>query len=382
MKRGGQMQLPYSETLDIQYMGQLFQNTSECYKFFWFQAILTKIEDRKTKFTFEELVDEMIADAWYMVAEYHLNLGPNDKLEAAVNYMYKTANLKSAEKKSRIIEYLVNCEDKEVLRFKKILIKNVPYRIQSPFMPEFKNKDYDIRLEERLTKINQQQRLIYYFDKVDGVFYHGLDTVIVLQQDWERYLYENLEIIRGWLRFHMIQYLQRRNPSVPGIAYKLYPPKERDLERVKKYWKMIVGLQPIREIYGHNPLRDNKISIDHFVPWSYVAHDEFWNLHPTTVNINSKKGNHLPEWETYFQPLSELEYLSYQMMWQYDSIHREFEKCAETHINNSDISERLYRQGLSAKEFQKQLSEILHPVYQAAQNCGFREWVYCDNETC
>lgn len=120
---------------------------------------------------------------------------------------------------------------------------------------------------------------------------------------------------------------------------------------------MIAELQPIREIYGHNPLRDNKISIDHFVPWSYVAHDEFWNLHPTTVNINSKKGNHLPEWETYFQPLSELEYLSYQMMWQYDSIHREFEN-------------------------QKQLSEILHPVYQSAQNCGFREWVYCDNETC
>ena len=346
MKRGGQMQLPYSETLDIQYMGQLFRNTSECYKFFWFQAILTKIEDRKTKFTFEELVDEMIADAWYMVVEYHLNLGPNDKLEAAVNYLYKTANLKSAEKKNHIIEYLVNCEDKEILRFKKILIKNVTYRIQSPFMPEFKNKDYDIRLEERLTKINQQQRLMYYFDKVDGVFYHGLDTVIVLQQDWERYLYENLEIIKGWLRFHMIQYLQRRNPSVPGIANKLYPPRERDLERVKKYWKMIV------------------------------------ELHPTTVNINSKKGNHLPEWETYFQPLSELEYLSYQMMWQYDSIHREFEKCAEAHINNSDISERLYRQGLSAKEFQKQLSEILHPVYQSAQNCGFREWVYCDNETC
>ncbi|MBE5919975.1 MAG: hypothetical protein E7272_09045 [Pseudobutyrivibrio ruminis] len=24
------------------------------------------------------------------------------------------------------------------------------------------------------------------------------------------------------------------------------------------------------------------ISIDHFVPWSYVAHDEMWNLNPTT----------------------------------------------------------------------------------------------------
>ena len=70
------MQLPYSETLDIQYLGKFFENTSECYKLFWFQAILTKLDEGRTELTFEELADEMIADAWYMVSEYHLNLGP------------------------------------------------------------------------------------------------------------------------------------------------------------------------------------------------------------------------------------------------------------------------------------------------------------------
>ena len=33
------MQLPYSEELNIEYLGQLFRNTTECYKFFWFKAI-------------------------------------------------------------------------------------------------------------------------------------------------------------------------------------------------------------------------------------------------------------------------------------------------------------------------------------------------------
>lgn len=28
------MQLPYSEELNIEYLGQLFRNTTECYKFF------------------------------------------------------------------------------------------------------------------------------------------------------------------------------------------------------------------------------------------------------------------------------------------------------------------------------------------------------------
>jgi len=50
------------------------------------------------------------------------------------------------------------------------------------------------------------------------------------------------------------------------------------------------------------------ISIDHFVPWSYVAHDEMWNLNPTTKSINSFKSNKLPDWNTYFKRLAMLEY--------------------------------------------------------------------------
>ncbi|MDY5576621.1 MAG: HNH endonuclease domain-containing protein [Lachnospiraceae bacterium] len=42
-------------------------------------------------------------------------------------------------------------------------------------------------------------------------------------------------------------------------------------------------------------MTENDISIDHFVPWSYVAHDEMWNLNPTTKSINSSKRNNLLE---------------------------------------------------------------------------------------
>ena len=59
------MYLPESSQLNIGYLSRLFDNTSNCYKFFWFKAILTKLENGKTRFTFSELVDEMIADAWY-----------------------------------------------------------------------------------------------------------------------------------------------------------------------------------------------------------------------------------------------------------------------------------------------------------------------------
>lgn len=365
------MQLPYSPQLNIQYLGRLFDNTSECYKLFWFQSILSKLETGKEAFTFEELVDEMIADAWYMVTEYHLNLGPKDNLEAVVNRISEITPFKPSEKKNTILGYLHTCTDKEVLRMKKTLIKNVPYRLQAPFMPEFKGKVWDVSERRLAEEINQQERLMYYFSA-----FNGLNTEIQLEKDWVEYLTKNKEIIKGWIQYNMIKYLQKRNPSVPGILDKLYPKEERKLEKVIKYWRLIMEVQPIYEIYNHQMLTTEDLSIDHFVPWSYVAHDEFWNLHPTTRSINSKKSNHLPDWEMYFPLLGEQEYLSYQMIWQYDKVRDEFRKCAKEYLNNADIAYRLYREGQSREEFEGQLKDIVLPVYESAKNSGFGNWVY------
>ena len=78
------MQLPYSDMLEIQNLSRIFDNTSECYKFFWFQAIVSKVLEGKQHITYDELINEMIADVWYMVTEYHLNLGPRDTLESSL----------------------------------------------------------------------------------------------------------------------------------------------------------------------------------------------------------------------------------------------------------------------------------------------------------
>lgn len=366
------MQLPYSKELNIEYLGRLFDNTTECYKFFWFKAIVTKVTAGKYELTYEELVDEMIADAYFMVTEYHLNLGPKDALEGIVNLIkIKNPALKSCEKQSVIIDFLENTQDKEIISKKRALTYNVPYRLQSPFMENVKGKEWNVGESRLIAKINQENRLIYYFEALNG-----LSTKIIVQSDWAQYIIKNQEIIKGWLEYKMIMYIQKRNPSVPGIADKLYPPYERNLERVKKYWRLILSLEPVYEIYGDNILTENDLSIDHFVPWSYVAHDEMWNLNPTTKSINSSKSNNLPDWNTYFEKLVRQEYQSYQMLWKYDVVHKEFDKCAKEHINNDDIRYRIYRKGLEFTEFAGELESIILPVYQSAKNCGFTNWKY------
>lgn len=123
------------------------------------------------------------------------------------------------------------------------------------------------------------------------------------------YLYKkNHEILKGWIQYNLIMYLQRRNPNIPGISNKLEPPQDRKLNKVIKYWKTIMEITPVSDIYGNEILMQETLSIDHFIPWSYVAHDEFWNLHPTTKSINSSKSNNLPAWERYFPALCEKEF--------------------------------------------------------------------------
>ena len=365
------MQLPKSEQLNIASLSRLFDNKSECYKLFWFQAILNHVCKGQQEISFEELIDDMIANAWYMVTEYHLNLGPRDKLEEAVNYISSITAMLPNVKQQEVLDWLKSCTDPAVIRYKRILTLNVPFRLQAPFLDRFRCDTWNCGSRELSERINRQERLIYYF-----LEYAGLNTKIHIVPEWMEYLQENQEILRGWIQYNIILYLQRRNPSVPGISDKLYPPQERKLEKVKKYWKLLSALVPIREIYGENLLASDNISIDHFVPWSYVAHDEFWNLHPTTRAINSSKSNHLPAWEIYFPRFAELEHRSYEMIWKYDAVRNEFRKCAKEHLNNPEFGHRLYREGLGAEEFKQQLRDVLYPVYLSAKTCGFSSWEY------
>jgi len=371
------MQLPYSDELNIGYLSRLYDNTTNCYKFFWFQAILRRLDGEHTRFTFDELINEMIADAWYMVTEYHLRLGPlgiTDNLEEAVKYIHQKYNFASSEKRDKLVIFLNSTEDKKIKKYKSDLTLNVPYRLQVPFYDEIEidrgmwNSSKDILT----SKINRQRRLMYYFGLVSG-----LGSVIEVDALWAEYLVKHKEILKAWTQLKLIQYLQNKNPSVPGIADKIEAPMVRDIERVRKYWKLIIQIDSsLTDIYGNVGLAGESISVDHFVPWQYVAHDELWNLHPTTKSINSSKSNSLPAWSIYFDSLGEIEYKAYELKAQNELLSREFERIAPYHLNNWEIRNQLYAEGLDRASFKQRLEHVIRPVYESAQTQGFKEWTY------
>ena len=374
------MQIPYDDNLKIEYLIRIFDRSriSTCYKYFWFLAILRKITPNDQTFSYDELITEMVADAWYMVAEYRLRLGPSnttDNLEEAVKYLHDVLfkeRVPATEKREKLIEKLRHLDDRTYLGYKRKLIDNVPYCLQTPF---YGTKENRIKNPSKatITEINQQSRLLYYISQFDS-----LNTTISISDEWVSYLCRNREILSDWARYNLIGYLQDRNPSVPGIVEKILPPYKRNLTRVSEYWKILISADAsLKDIYGNIPLGEIvSISIDHFVPWQYVAHDELWNLHPTAKDINSQKSNNLPDWKTYFDSLCKLEYKAHELSFTKPMIKAAFDKCVEKHVNSSDIYQALYSKQLGQADFCEKLEKVIRPVYDSAMNCGFREWVY------
>ena len=76
-----------------------------------------------------------------------------DKPEFAVNRLVEISGFKASEDKAVLLEYIRNCQDPEVLRYKKILTDNVPYRLQSPFLG-WKTDDWKVSKKQQIDRIN------------------------------------------------------------------------------------------------------------------------------------------------------------------------------------------------------------------------------------
>jgi hypothetical protein len=133
---------------------------------------------------------------------------------------------------------------------------------------------------------------------------------IIIQHDWLEYLERNAVIIRGWARFQLAKYLQSKNPNVPGIIEKLTAPLTRaSISAQTTWWRTAIPLLGTRAacIYSAIRLEPNNFSLDHYLPWSFVAHDRLWNLIPIPRGINSAKADRIPS-DRYLDSLINLQH--------------------------------------------------------------------------
>ena len=374
------IQTIYVNNLDLERFSLMLDNNSQCYKFYWLEALVNLlVRDGKKDVSFHEAAYEMIIEAWYTVSEYHLHMGSvygtesRNAIERAVNYIQSKSDLSSSAQRDKIEEAIRSCEhDHEFQKIINQMTDDVPYRLLSPFVPELKGNDRlwhsDQKLIEYFNLINQKSLLPYYME-----FVSHSHKYVHWNDPWAAMVKDNYILILEWIRSKKIRYLQDRNPGVPGIVYKLDIVTARKLNHVHHLWDAVMEKDDVIDIYTNNVLNGRRYDIDHFIPWSYVMADELWNLTPAEKASNISKSNHLPNWDKTFNAFVNNQLQLHGFIHKDDHIRELFEKCRNSNLNTLWASD-LYNVN-DEDQFRSLLKENMRPVYNAARLQGYSIWL-------
>lgn len=288
------------------YLGRVFNDTTNSYKLLWFLGLIQLLQRANTHtLPIADVLTEMATVGWHPVCFYRLTLGRQDKLQHAILEIQKASKLPPDARPAEIRKFVAASPSARALLddFRRY----VPTRFLSPWCKDQlrgrKDSEKD-RLIAQLAQASQKGPLPtpYWVDQDEVRF----------NPSWRHFLLDNLAIVRAFAEYHFAQYLQTRNPNVPGVVNKLNAPIARDLRLARQFWQFVRdgfqkagGPERFRDIYSNQPLIGG-FAIDHFLPWSFVAHDLMWNLAPVNATTNSSKGDTLPDLDTYLPRLVSL----------------------------------------------------------------------------
>lgn len=380
--QGIEIDTSYYNHLDIRSFMLMLKDPSYCYKFYWLEAIVNLISEDVRETTFNEIIDEMICNAWYSVREFHIHLsglGPNgevrDGLERAVLKLSELSDLPSNASKVEI-RNAIRKHNSELKQAKEQLTNMVPYRAMAGFFASagVENIPWDstVKMRETISEFNFEVTALPYTLGANS----KLGKEVTFHPDWIRMIQDYTVSILGWIQYEKVKWLQNNNPEVPGLVYKLLPMDEkmRKLGKVRTLWEAILSAQPVTDVFTGKQIIPGNYDIDHFIPWSFVMNDELWNLMPMDSSLNSSKSNRLPQWDPFYRRFSDNQYLLYQQIQEKPGIHKLYEQCWRDNLHSIWAGQELYRPGNSKEAFDAILSKNMRPVYDSARRQGYEIW--------
>jgi hypothetical protein len=365
------MPFPDHQKLDIQSLSRVFNDYSNSYKFYWFYSLLQFVKQNKTEATFNEISIEMLVNVWYPNHYFKLNFGIQDKLGSLADEALQLKDLelqintKKDEITLKVLHFISKNQSHSFSKNLKARSNYVPFRFIRPWLSDKVKKGNNVDKQiKAFATIGTKCKLPYYFD----------GEKLIFDEDWFFYFQKHLKIMEDFCLWNLLNYMQTRNQNVPNIAAKLFPPNDSDRSLAKQhnFWKQILAVQnqPIRCVYSNEIITD-KYTLDHFIPWSFVTHNQLWNLTPITQSVNSQKSNNLPKLDLYFEPFADLQFQVFQTAFQL-KLNKKLEDYLD--IFNADLNQI---QQLSETQFKTKLRQQIEPLSQIAANMGFAQnWTY------
>lgn len=356
------MELPANPHVDVAKLAAVFADTTNSYKFYWLLAILDELaETGQTRLPLRNLSLRMLAGVWYPLDYFKLSFGKQDgfkKLAVQVSARVVVDNRPTAPGLFQQFRTRLSAPElSELHRELDGLLRWVPFRFIRPFFAAELHGLPDSQVNARIVELaSQSAQAPYYF----------AGDYLVLQEQWAAYFQQHQAVLRGFTFWHLLRFVQKHNPNVIGLSEKLQKPAARVLNTAGRFWKEYVGATPgLTCIYSGRPLTLADLSLDHFLPWSYVAHDQLWNIIPTPKAVNSAKNDWLPSVERYFDSYAALQFAAFRF------------HAAQGHEKLLEDYHLFFAQPLSSLRqqpfewFRERLAQQVLPQLQTAQNLGF-----------
>jgi hypothetical protein len=350
--------LPNNNNLTIGKLSSVFNNTAASYKYYWFISLLQLfIARQKEQIPIKDILVKMICNAWYPINFFKLSFGFSDKLNDNIFEIKRRLNLNIDISSDELYEILSNNNNLEIKRLIMHFDQLVPYRFLSPWING--RKQEVISLSQTFSN-----NCLYKIDL-------NRNREILINPDWQDYLFVNQKILFDFAYWNLLKYLQNRNPNVPNISNKLIKPSVRNnLSKQRRFWNIVFDEIELFEcIYTSKVLsKETSFDIDHFVPWSFVSHDQMWNLLPVDSSINSSKNNKLPNIEKYFDEFTKRQYQAIKIVSSKNPSNQFLEDYLVLGSSIKDIINKPFY------EFKDNYYKVINPLIQIANNSGFEFW--------
>ena len=352
--------IPQSDFLSTKNLSRVFNNTTATYKFYWFQSLLQMHnEEGIYRMNVWDLVIRMVANAWFPIHYFHLSFGSMDSLHKIVTELQWITSLPMDAKKEEVVECLtVRLDDKKVKDQLATLIRNVPYRFLSPWINYTSDADVIARSHA------YENGCLYSIQKTKDEFYITINPV------WNKYLQDYYGILTDFINWNLTLFLQQRNPNIPNIPNKLTRPMERtSLSKQRRFWDDVIRIGGhVHCIYTGQEIHIGDYAVDHFLPWSFVAHDQLWNLIPADNSINSSKSDKLPPLDRFLKKLAEEHREAIKVYLGAGKKESALEDFASLGYTPRDLLQ------LNRERFLAAYQQTFTPLFQIAQNMGYEVW--------
>lgn len=336
----------------------VFNSMSASYKAYWLISLLECInEENLTEIHIKRLCSRMLVNAWYPVHFFKLHFGVQDLISRHNQIIKDYLHIEADIPKDKLLEILATSTDARINKLILHFQRNVTYRFLSPWIKY--SSDSQVA-QDSLSFLNDSP---YAIDRKNNI--------IIINPSWVSYFKKNYGVLKDYGYWKLAQYIQTKNPGVPDIINKLIKPASRgSLNTQRNYWNTVFEqTKTIDCIYTNTELKSTNYAVEHFIPWSFTAHNLIWNLIPAETSINSSKSNKLPSTD-FIPSFANLQKLGLEIIYNKKPNHKLLEDYA---IFGTNISQLIVMEN---KKFQELYFNLLSPQLQLAKQLGFEDWNY------